>query len=126
MAGDGTGLLSTGLFDGNGTLRGDRWRDFMIFTCLFIWSSWKTAAASTTVRAWISGVESNVPAEATPENGWGKCSEPRVVGKNSFTLAHSISGLLRKGESESGLWPTDFRMRLAVFGLGVWLCSVLT
>ncbi|OCK84262.1 Cas1p-domain-containing protein [Lepidopterella palustris CBS 459.81] len=53
LAGDGGGLLSTGLFQGDGTIKHDRWRDFALITPIFIWMSWRVAGATTTITNWI-------------------------------------------------------------------------
>jgi len=45
MAADSRGLLSLGIFNGDGTLIHDRWRDFILLTPIFLLLSWKVSRA---------------------------------------------------------------------------------
>lgn len=53
LAGDGTGLLRIGFRYGNGTFLGDKWRDLVILTPIFVWLSWKVHKATTVSTAWL-------------------------------------------------------------------------
>jgi hypothetical protein len=53
MAADAKGILSLGIFNGDGSLRRDRWREFVLITPLFLWASWQVSTATAVVTKWI-------------------------------------------------------------------------
>ncbi|KAJ4410044.1 hypothetical protein N0V91_002053 [Didymella pomorum] len=53
LAGDGRGVLRIGLRYGSGTLLGDRWRDLIILTPIFVWMAWKVHEATKVTTAWL-------------------------------------------------------------------------
>ncbi|KAF2843691.1 Cas1p-domain-containing protein, partial [Patellaria atrata CBS 101060] len=53
LAGDGRGLLSTGLFGSrDGRFWSDRWRDAVLLTPVFLWLAWRVRAATDVLAAW--------------------------------------------------------------------------
>jgi N-acetylneuraminate 9-O-acetyltransferase len=64
LGADTKGLLSLGLFSGNGDRKG-QWIEFIIITAIFLWTSWWVGNATNTLTNWIvdprkkpSGVQS--------------------------------------------------------------------
>jgi hypothetical protein len=49
MAADAKGILSLGIFDGDGSLRRDRWRELVLIGPLFFWVSWQVSSATASV-----------------------------------------------------------------------------
>lgn len=127
LAGDGNGLLGTGFFKGDGTIKGDRWRDLVVLSIVFVWGCWRVAAATATITSWISGVPdkreveilSKAPSReddlAFPEYG------------NGFQPSLS-RGERREMEAEkrNSRWAGDLRLRLIVLGAGIWVCSIVS
>jgi hypothetical protein len=127
LAGDGNGLLSTGFFKGDGTIKGDRWRDLVVLSIIFMWCCWRVAAATATITSSISGttdkaaleVLSRIPSRendlAFPEYG------------NGFQRSSS-GGESKQVEAEkrNSRWPGDLKMRLMLLGVGIWVCSIVS
>lgn len=59
MAADTKGVLGLGIFQGNGSLRFDRWREFVLLTPIFLWVSWQVASATVTITKWLTDDERN-------------------------------------------------------------------
>ncbi|UPX16426.1 N-acetylneuraminate 7-O(or 9-O)-acetyltransferase [Ascochyta rabiei] len=53
LAGDSKGLLRVGFRYGSGTFLGDKWRDLVILTPIFVWLSWKVHEATKVSTAWL-------------------------------------------------------------------------
>lgn len=53
LAGDGQGVLRIGFRYGNGTFLGDKWRDLVVLTPIFVWLAWKTHEATRVFTAWL-------------------------------------------------------------------------
>jgi hypothetical protein len=75
MAADAKGVLSLGIFDGDGTLRHDRWREFILITPLFLWASWQVSSATGVITKWF--VE-DMPLDGLPL-GTSKRKESRLA-----------------------------------------------
>jgi len=74
MAADTKGVLSLGIFDGDGSLRHDRWREFVLIIPLFFWVSWQVSSATTAISKWF--IE-DTPSDHLPL-GLGKRKESRL------------------------------------------------
>jgi hypothetical protein len=55
LAADAQGILSLGLFHGDGTLRHDRWRDLIFLVPIFIWVGWRANLATRALTSWAVG-----------------------------------------------------------------------
>lgn len=53
LAGDGEGVLRIGFRYGSGTFLGDRWRDLIILTPIFVWMAWKVHEATKVTTTWL-------------------------------------------------------------------------
>lgn len=123
LAGDTHGLLSTGIFKGDGTIKNDRWRDFVFLTSIFIWISWRVGKATRTITAWIT--QESVSDRRTPEKTemhGRKASELRlpeysngIVGQKTTSAAGAalVQKILR-----FTMWPNDLRVRVFII-LGI-------
>lgn len=56
-AADTKGLLSLGVFSGDGTLRHDRWREFILLTPILLWTSWQVSTATSAITKWFADQE---------------------------------------------------------------------
>ncbi|KAJ9638435.1 hypothetical protein H2199_007124 [Coniosporium tulheliwenetii] len=126
LAGDTEGLLSTGLFRGDGTFFGDRWRDFVLLTPVFLFVSWKMSNATTVITNLIVK-----DAEENASHGSLKSDEPELPEHNSKGAAtkpsHSgervYSVLRRLGRM---LWPGNLHGRVLILLGIVWVCNWIT
>ncbi|KAF2097754.1 Cas1p-domain-containing protein [Rhizodiscina lignyota] len=107
LAADTKGLLSIGIFHGDGSLMGDRWRDFIVLTPVFFWISWKLAAATGTITAWMlkEGDESDSGA-----------MEMDTLEKGAW-----IS--VTQKQWRARVWPKDLRLRMGVLLAGMWVLN---
>lgn len=53
LAGDQEAILTTGFFHGNGTVPGDRWRDLLFITPLYLVACWIIGDATATLTKWF-------------------------------------------------------------------------
>lgn len=53
LAGDGQGILRIGFRYGSGTFLGDKWRDVVVLTPIFVWLAWKVHEATRVFTAWL-------------------------------------------------------------------------
>ncbi|KAF2196054.1 Cas1p-domain-containing protein [Delitschia confertaspora ATCC 74209] len=131
MAGDGSGILSTGLWDGDGTLWNDRWRDLLLFTGLLFWVVGRVREASATITAWVTrgtGEEMEVKDKKHPETSGSELRLPDYG--NAGLPSPSVSGD-KGGEGfdgmKGGAWRGwGLKRRLVVLGVGLWVCSLLS
>jgi len=76
MAADARSVLSLGVFSsGDGSLGGDRWREFLLLTPIFVFSSWKVGAACEDLTGIIVGEGSEMlpvgaVKEKSPDGKW--------------------------------------------------------
>jgi hypothetical protein len=116
LAADTKGLLSLGLFKGDGTLLGDRWRDFVLLTPMFIWLSWKLAGSTGALTKALLH-----EAEDGEENEYGLLSEGLLAEKRA-----EISWLANIARRfKVVMWPNDLRAMLGFMFLGMWLLNLL-
>lgn len=123
MAADTKGLLALGVFGRHQDHIDGRWPDFVILTILFLWVSWRVAAATTSLTAWIIDPYSSRPGTkihqadselGRPPQPGGSHEHPNEPGTNETYLRTGARNLLR-------LWTADLRIRLALI-LGVLWC----
>ncbi|KAH6644638.1 10 TM acyl transferase domain found in Cas1p-domain-containing protein [Boeremia exigua] len=72
LAGDGQGVLRIGFRYGSGTLLGDKWRDLVVLSPIFVWLAWKVHGATKTVTAWLlfgQGAMRDSEQDGRPTNG---------------------------------------------------------
>lgn len=126
LAGDTKGLLSTGLFRGDGTFFGDRWRDSLLLTPIFLFVSWKVSNATMVITNLIVK-----DAEANASQGGFKSDTlklPEHNSKCSHTTPSNSGGYLYSIFGRLGriLWPGNLRVRILIL-LGVmWVCNWTT
>jgi hypothetical protein len=53
MAADAKGILSLGIFNGDGSLRHDRWREAVLIAPLFFWVSWHVSSATAIITKYF-------------------------------------------------------------------------
>jgi hypothetical protein len=58
-AADTKGLLALGVFSGDGTLRHDRWREFILLAPIFLWTSWQVSTATALITTWFVNDETD-------------------------------------------------------------------
>lgn len=102
MASDTKGVLSLGIFNGDGSLRHDRWREFILITPIFLWTSWQVSSATAVVTNWVVAESSS---EGLLPNGLGKRKEFRPAPSLRYPskLAESSLGM-RFGLLLGALW----------------------
>lgn len=72
LAGDGSGVLRIGFRYGRGTFLGDKWRDLVILTPIFVWLASRVHEATRTFTAWLlygQGALTEAQQEGRPANG---------------------------------------------------------
>jgi hypothetical protein len=103
VAADTKGILSLGVFEGDGSLRRDRWRELLLIMPLFLWASWQVSSATTAITKWF--VE-NAPTDHLPI-GAGKRRESRLI------IAHKGIG-------------NDIRIRVIILMVALWLLNLVS
>ncbi|KAF2624956.1 Cas1p-domain-containing protein [Macroventuria anomochaeta] len=53
LAGDNKGILRVGFRYGSGTFLGDKWRDLVVLTPVFVWLAWKVHEATKVTTTWL-------------------------------------------------------------------------
>ncbi|KAJ4991773.1 Cas1p-like protein [Stagonosporopsis vannaccii] len=53
LAGDGQAVLRIGFRYGSGTFLGDKWRDVVVLSPIFVWLAWKVHEATKVFTAWV-------------------------------------------------------------------------
>ena len=131
LAGDTDGLLSTGIFKGNGTIKNDRWRDFVFLTSIFIWMSWRVGKATRTITAWITqeSVADRRTLEITEMHG-RKASELRLPDYSNGIVGQKTTSAAGVAPAQKKLrftiWPKDLRVRVFII-LGIlWFLNMVS
>ncbi|KAF1998348.1 hypothetical protein P154DRAFT_564730 [Amniculicola lignicola CBS 123094] len=118
LAGDGYGVLKAGWKSGDGTLRHDRWRDFVVLTPIFFWCAIMVAGAKEPLVGWI-----------VPRNRVGTDPPRPRAGSGDEILREQIKAIHAWEkhywrENQAGLSGTAMK-RLVIVGFVVWvLCWV--
>lgn len=103
VAADRKGILSLGVFEGDGSLRRDRWRELLLITPLFLWASWQVSSATATITKWF--VE-NTPTDHLPVGVARRRESPLI-------LAHKGIG-------------SDIRIRVVILMVALWLLNLVS
>lgn len=110
LAADAKGVLSLGIFRGNGTLSQDRWRDFLLLTPVFLVAAWCVSQACEEVT-WL------VVGDGTLEN------LPVAVVKEKEAVADG------RWRPRSGCWGGWLRLSGVRFALvlgGLWVLNLVS
>lgn len=115
LAGDSEGLLRIGFRYGSGTLLGDKWRDVVILTPIFVWLAWRVHEATKVTTAWVlhgistaadgegdervaNGTEMELPGWQRPsigvEDGIERRQKRQRVSKKFFLRVGGIVGII--------------------------------
>ncbi|KAF2194485.1 Cas1p-domain-containing protein [Zopfia rhizophila CBS 207.26] len=130
LAGDGRGLLRTGLFKGDDTIQNDRWRDLALLTPIFIWLAWRASTATATVTSWIMKTGDD---EAKREEA-AKSAHSRAGSELAFpNYDDALPSMSTQGDMKSEMekkrkrfgTPSDLR-RLVVIGVVVWVANLVS
>ncbi|ORY13371.1 10 TM acyl transferase domain found in Cas1p-domain-containing protein [Clohesyomyces aquaticus] len=127
MAGDGHGLLRTGLFKGDGTIKNDRWRDLALLTPIFLWLAWRTSAATAVVTSWVmrpedegsrrpDGAKGMQHARAGSELRFPNYENALPSPNTQVDMKAEIAKKVRHGGMSK-----DVRRRLMVIGVVLWI-----
>lgn len=130
LAGDGGLLLRAGFRAGDKTFWGDRWRDLVILTPIFVWCAWRVSAANATLTAWVMKPG---PEETTDERSGGR---EHVRAGSELAFPNYENGLpspnlhgsnSREAEKQSMFTTTGgVKTRLVVLGLVIWVAKWLS
>ena len=77
LAGDGKGILRIGFRYGSGTFLGDKWRDLVILTPVFVWLAYKLHEATKVTTTWLLYGQ-----EATADRAQGR----KITGGDAMEL----------------------------------------
>jgi hypothetical protein len=116
LAGDTKGLLSLGVFRGDGSLARDRWRDFLMLTPVFFWLSWRVAEATGVLTKAILHEEDEKGADTEGLLGNSVLAEKAAEPRSMATFGSKLRTML---------WPKDLRARLALILLDMWELNLL-
>jgi len=111
MAADTKGVLSIGIFKGNGSLRGDRWREFILLTPVFLWTSWQVSCATKEITKWFTE---------------DKLEDELPVGISKRKESPAIYDVKYIPKISRGLIAGDVGMRFALLLLGLWILNLAT
>ncbi|KAF2469876.1 Cas1p-domain-containing protein [Lindgomyces ingoldianus] len=130
MAGDGHGILRSGLFKGDGTIKNDRWRDLALLTPIYIWLAWRVYAATATITAWVmmAGEEGLRPQDAAKATHVRAGSALAFLGYDNALPSPNTQGDMKAGmEKKTGKYdtPPDLRRRLVPIGVVLWIANLL-
>ncbi|OCL01552.1 Cas1p-domain-containing protein [Glonium stellatum] len=129
LAGDTRGLLSTGIFKGDGTIKNDRWRDLIALTPIFIWMSWRVGKATRTITDWITqeSVANGQMLESTEMHG-GKANELRLPDYNNGIVGQRTTSAAAAAPAQKKLrfvmWLKDVRIRLFILLAILWFLNI--
>ena len=98
LAGDQESVLRTGFFQGDGTLRNDRWRDLVVLTPVYLVACWVVGEGTGVIAEWfLDEEEKDEGKERTPGSASSSSSRPynrkRSHGRAASTSAVEM-GLL--------------------------------
>ncbi|KAL8789963.1 MAG: hypothetical protein Q9213_000849 [Squamulea squamosa] len=125
LAADTKGLLRSGVLGRKATHTEGRHYDLVLLTGLFLWLSWMTADATTTITNWI--VDPNLKLvqdyKMTPLSvaEGGKLDAPDGMNNGR----HSPGAFLRRLKAWHDLWMDSLKIRLASILLVMWILNMV-
>ncbi|KAL9111730.1 MAG: hypothetical protein Q9187_007875, partial [Circinaria calcarea] len=124
LAGDTKGLLRLGILDREGS--SGRLLDFVLLTPIFLWVSWHTASATTTLTKWIIDPrEGRRDAESETTELDGHFSSPRLKSEEAHPSNRRVGrrSMLSFVGRLKGLIEDDLKTRLFVMLAVLWVLN---
>jgi hypothetical protein len=115
LAADANAVLSLGIFQGDGTLRHDRWRDLAFLAPVFIWLSWRVKTATQSVTSWIVDGFSSDGRSLSP---------PRIARKKKSSVDERVP--IRSEVPHRKLSVSGLKSRIGMIVVVVWILHLIS
>ena len=132
LAGDQEAVLRTGLFRGDETVPGDRWRDLLLLTPLYLIACCIIGDSTGTITSWFTKestpgqVHRTSTAPAASEVEEGLLSEKDREVDEGLPTKHESRWAKVKGRIAGMLWPRKIRDRALLLLLFMWFLNLVS